>query len=102
MQDLQFDIVTRELVMKNNDFVLTANPSVQNGGNLLYSRGANPLLPMFGIGLIPEIIEGNPKVLTYEMNRWKFQAIQDGATLAEWTATPSARNSTTLTDISYI
>lgn len=102
MQDLQFDIVTRELVMDKNDFVITKNPSIQNGGNLLYSRGANPLLPMYGIGLIPEVIEGNAKVLTYEMNRWKFQAVQDGATLAQWTATPGQRNSSTEIDISYL
>lgn len=102
MQDLKFDIVTRELVMKNNDFVLTPNPSIQNGGILCYSRGANPLRPTFGIGLIPEVIDGNPKVLTYELNRWKFQAIQDGATFAEWTADPSARNSDVDTKISYL
>jgi hypothetical protein len=102
MKDLQFDIITREIVMVNNDFATTKNPSIQNGGILLYSKGANPLLPLFGIGLIPEVIEGNAKVLTYEMNRWKFQAVQDGATLAQWSAIPGARNTNTEIDISYI
>lgn len=102
MNDLEFDIVTRELVMVKGDFATTTNPSVQNGGSILYSRGANPLAPMIGIGLIPEVIEGTPKVLTYELNRWQSMAYADGATLAQWTAIPSPRNSDVLTDISYL
>lgn len=86
MNDIAFDITTREIFMQKDDFLTTTNPSVQNGGILLYGRGMNPLLPMFGIGLIPEVIEGNTRDFTYELNRWQAMAILDGATLAKWTA----------------
>lgn len=103
MQDLHFDLPTRELTMKNNDFVLTANPSVQNGGNLLYSKGANPELPMFGIGLIPDVINGPTRGLVFQLNRWKAQAILDGATLAEWSGVNTSQTTANFeVDISYL
>ncbi len=84
MKCLQFDVKTREVVRRNNDFVLTDNPSQQNAGIILFSKGAFPLNPMLGIGLIPQVINGPAPVFTFEMNRWQFQVINDGATLARW------------------
>lgn len=103
MLDIAFDIGTREIVLKNNDFKLTDNPSVQNGGIIEASKGANPLQPMLGIGLLPGIIGGPVRRLTYEMNRWRAQVVADGATLAIWTPGPMiARNATVKTKISYL
>jgi len=102
MQDIWFDIVAREIVLQNNDFELTTNPSVQNGGNVLYSRAANPLAPMVGIGIL-EIIGGNGSKAAYEMNRWQAQMITDGATLAVWTATNEPGNNIEIsTEQSYL
>lgn len=83
MLDINFDITTREIVMKNNDFTTTENPSVQNGGNILYSRCANSLQPMTGIGIL-EIIGANGSKAAFEMNRWQAQTLNDGATIAKW------------------
>lgn len=100
--DLQFDVVNRELIMKNNDFATTTNPSVQNGGILAYSRGANPLAPMFGIGLVPQVINGPAPNLAVELNRWVVQAFQDGATLCKWTGQAVAREADVDLKISYL
>jgi len=103
MKDIAFDIGTREIVMKNNDFATTANPSVQNGGIILMSKGANPRVPWKGIGLLPGIIEAASTVLTYDMNRWKAQVINDGATLAKWSAKVSSKGVADFkTDINYL
>lgn len=103
MLDIVFDIGTREIVLKNNDFKLTDNPSVQNGGIIEASKGANPLQPTLGIGLLPGIIGGPSRRITYEMNRWRTQVIADGATLAKWTPGPMVgRNVTVKSEISYL
>lgn len=84
MKCLKFDPATREIVRKNNDFVLTDNPSAQNAGIILFSKGAFPLDPMLGIGLVPQVINGPAPAFTFEMNRWQAQVINDGATRARW------------------
>lgn len=95
MMDLLFDITQREIVLSkgsHGDFVTTSNPSVQNGGMLLFSRGCNLSNPMMGIG-IEEIVNagaGAPTA-TYEMNRWKAQVALDGGK-ATWSSIPSANN----------
>jgi hypothetical protein len=87
----------------NSDFEMTNNPSVQNGGNLLYSEGANPLAPMFGVGLIPEVIGGPVPDFVVEMNRWVSQALLDGATLSRWSTKPvNGNNISMLTEVSYL
>lgn len=101
MNDILFDVSTREIVMVGNDFAQTPDPSVQNGGILLYGRCFNPLLPMFGIGLTPEIINGNTRDLTYEQNRWVSQAVLDGATIASWSGTTTPQNANIVNNISY-
>lgn len=82
MLDLLFDITKREIVLSkgtHGDFVTTTNPSIQNGGGLAYSRGANLRKPMMGIG-IEEIVNAGAGVstATAEMNRWKSQVALDG------------------------
>lgn len=88
--------------MVANDFGLTQNPSVQNGGILLYGRCFSPLEPMFGIGLIPEIINGPAPALAYEENRWVSQATIDGATIAKWSSTLAPGGANTFNDVSYL
>jgi hypothetical protein len=97
MQDIEFDITVREVVLVaplfsgNFDFALIQNPSVQNGGNILYSRCANPLAPMIGIGIL-EIIGANGSKAALEMNRWQAMTKNDGATIVKWTATNEPGN----------
>lgn len=90
MQDFLFDIVAREIVLTDGthgDFVTTTNPSVQDGGAILYSRGVNLRNPMVGID-IDSIVNGGAGSPTpaFDLNRWKSQALTDGATTAKWTA----------------
>lgn len=84
MKDIWFDISTREIRMKNNDFSTTDNPSVQNGGIIECGKGINPEQPQLGVGILPGIQGGPVDRFVYEMNRWKAQCIEDGATLAYW------------------
>jgi len=102
MKDFFFDIQTREFLLDANGIATTNNPSVQNGGIFLASSGANPQLPMLGIGLIPQVINGSESQLTYELNRWISQVKQDGATLATWTARKIPGGNDVVTKISYI
>lgn len=87
MNDIRFNIATREIdfTPDGSDFAVTSNPSVQNGGILLYSLGAFPLTPMLGVGLVPQVINGARRDFIYCLNRWQQQGYQDGATLAKWT-----------------
>lgn len=106
MYDLQFDITTREIVLSDPlgseslDVVTTDNPSVQNGGILLYARCPNVVYPMFGIG-IEDIMNTNSAAAAFEMNRWQQQAKLDGATIAKWTATTQGNEITLSQKISY-
>lgn len=88
--------------MVGNDFGQTTNPSVQNGGILLYGRCFSTLKPMFGIGMIPEIINGPAQDLAYEENRWVSQATIDGATLASWSSQLAPGGADTFNDIDYL
>jgi len=105
MEDLNFDIVARDLVMTPDmDFAITENPSVQNAGIIQYSRVSFPTNPMLGIGMEDAVNANNTKT-AYEMNRWQAQCIQDGATLAKWSSSIISGGSITtvkiLTQISY-
>jgi hypothetical protein len=102
LQDIKFDIVTREIVMKDNDFALQTNPSVQNGGIALYSRADNLRFPMFGVG-VEDMMNANMTRVAYEMNRWKVMASNDGAIIARWSAVPIAGSQVGIsTDVSYL
>lgn len=104
--DISFDITQREISMfgsgASSDFQTTTNPSVQNGGIALFSLCADPLFPMFGIGLVPQIINGPQTDLAYELNRWVAMAILDGATLAKWTSVQQGGNAVPDIQISYL
>ena len=100
MFDLKFDIVTREIVWTNNDFVIETNPSEQNAGILLYSRVAIIQSPISGIGLEQVINSGLSKT-TYEMNRWQQQVKQDGASIATWGAITNGNDVAINTNVSY-
>ena len=92
MFDIEFDITTREIFFNDGpsgDFISTTNPSVQNGGILLYARTPNLTNPILGIG-IEQIMNSNSANATFEMNRWKAQAVTDGATIATWEGTQIA------------
>lgn len=106
MQDILFDIITREVVMfkeatPTEDMKLTSNPSVQNGGILLFSRCANVTNPIPGIGM-EQVMNGNSYNATFEMNRWKQQCLADGATLATWNGVTENNVLKFTTDQSYI
>lgn len=102
MLDIQFDITTREIVMKNNDFALQSNPSVQNGGIALYSRADILSAPMFGIG-VEDMMNADMTKVAFEMNRWKTMVSNDGAVIARWTAVPLAGNEVGISqEISYV
>lgn len=101
MFDIKFDITNREVFMLNGDFVATSNPSVQNGGILLYGRCIDPINPTVGIG-IEEGINANGNKMAFELNRWQSMAIADGATIAKWTASNNGNDADILTDISYL
>lgn len=90
MNDILFDVVTREMVMQNNDFAITSNPSIQNGGIIQYSRCSFLSTPMLGIGM-EDLINSATVKTAYEMNRWQQQCKQDTATIAKWTATQTGQ-----------
>lgn len=100
MNDLLFDIVTREVVIKANDFETTVNPSVQNGGILLYSRCSNLSAPMVGIGIL-EIINGPLSRMVFEMNRWQQQLVNDGGR-GKWSSKPIAGAQEIDTQVNYL
>ena len=107
MYDLQFDIETRELVLtaplgsESLDVVTTNNPSVQNGGILLYGRCINCVYPMFGVG-IEDAINSTTSNAAYEMNRWQQMCKNDGGTLVKWTATQQGPNYEIVQEVSYL
>lgn len=102
MEDVKFDIVTREIVMHDNDFALQSNPSVQNGGIALYSRADNLRFPMFGVG-VEDMMNANMTKVAFEMNRWKAMVSDDGATIVRWSAVPLAGSEVGIsTEVSYL
>jgi len=81
MNDITFDINTRDLVISSGDFATTGNPSVQNGSIIKEARCLSPLSPIWGIGLM-DIINAPVEKTNYEMSRWSQQAKDDGAVKA--------------------
>lgn len=90
MLDFKFDMVNREIVLgPDGDFVLTTNPSVQNGGSLAYSSGASVAHPEAGVD-IERLLNGGAgtPAPALELNRWQTQTEADGATIALWESNP--------------
>lgn len=100
MQDIFFDIVNREIVLSANDFETTVNPSIQNGGIILYSRGAHLQTPMVGISIL-EVINSDRLKRTYELNRWQQQVVEDGGK-ARWSIPATANPDGIFTEVNYL
>lgn len=102
MIDFEFNIITREIVVKNGDFFETNNPSVQYGGIIEYARAFNVYFPTLGVG-IQDIVNSATNDLAFLMNRWKQQVTSDGAKKAKWSYVTGAGNSIELlTQIDYV
>lgn len=100
MKDLYYDIEAQDLVVKNGDFVLTDNPSVQNGGIILLARGPNSLNPILGIN-VRQIQGGSLLQANYEMNRWKKQVFSDGGRASVTSLSDLAGNTKFNWQVSY-
>ena len=81
--DLNFDTVTREMVIVNGDFSLIENASVQKGNIIQYSAGAFVQTPALGVGM-ENIINAKMAKVSVEMNRWREQCLADSAQKADW------------------
>lgn len=106
MFDILFDIVKQEIVFSSDgdpssDFETTDNPSVQNGGILLYARVPNNQSIMSGIGFGEQVMSGKMDKVAFELSRWQAQATLDGATLASWTAKNNGNTGIIQTNVSY-
>lgn len=100
MKDLYYDIEAQDLVVQNGDFVLTDNPSTQNGGIILLARGINSKNPILGIN-VEQIRSGSVLQANYEMNRWKQQVIADGGRASVTSKTDMAGNTMFNWQVSY-
>ena len=99
MNDIFFDITTMELVIKDGDFVLNPNPSVQNGGLILYTKNAFLNTPLLGIGINSmRNLSKNDNLKS--LYTWQQQVIADGAESASATQTPNSKN-LNIYDINY-
>jgi hypothetical protein len=101
MGDLQFNAETRDLVIKNGDFVLETDPSVQNGAIIRDAHCFSIRYPIYGIGL-QRLINANISTINYEMNRWIQQVKTDGAKKASFTASITNGVATVENSISYV
>jgi hypothetical protein len=103
MNDIHFNIKTKDIVLdSNNEFEFTANPSIQNGGIIQFSRCSFISNPMLGIGMT-DLINAATSKTAYEMNRWQQQCVNDQASFAKWTSKNLAGNTIEIdTEISYL
>lgn len=99
MRSLQFDTETREIVLSNGKTQTTNNPSIQNGIIIRDARCINVYSPVLGIGLNP--INSQSDKIVFQLNKWKTQCLQDGATTAEFDLNMTGVSNVT-TDIDYI
>jgi hypothetical protein len=86
MKDIGFNIDIMEINVVDGDFGVTDNPSTQNGGLILYTKNIVLRRPLLGVGIINSM-QGNQQDVIRELNRWKAQAMQDGAKTANYTKT---------------
>ena len=104
MEDILFDIVTREIVITgqgdNSDFELTQNPSVQNGGIIMYGRGFNIYSPIYGIA-VQEFLNGNMTNAAVQLARWKQMVQADGGK-GTYVSSPNPREIDFKIDVDYL
>jgi len=95
MNDIVWDVEQRDISFGPDglagDFLLTTNPSTQNGGILLEARCMNILQCQFGIGFNSQVLGGNTAGAAFQMNRWVQQIFSDGAT-GSWQPLPPVEN----------
>ena len=101
MTDLLFDPVTRDLVIKDGDFVVTDNPSIQNGEVMKNAHAFSTRNPIYGIGL-ERVINSGLSTVNFEMNRWQAQCLQDKATKASFKASQNNNITDIEIQISYV
>jgi len=103
MNDIGFDIEKREVILKDGDFFIADNPSVQNGGIILETKNAFVSNPTLGVGILG--VMGAPvSQVSFEMNRWKSQCLNDGAKKASYKIIATNNDYSEIkitTDISY-
>lgn len=103
MEDILFDLVSREIVFSgsgnNSDFDLTQNPSVQNGGVIMYGRAFNIYQPIYGIG-VEEFMNGNMTNAAAQLARWKQQVQADGGK-GSYTSKPIPNDIDFTIDVEY-
>jgi len=99
MKALQFNTETREIVLSNGKTQTTPNPSIQNGIIIRDARCVNVYSPILGVGFNP--INSQENSIVYQLNKWKKQCLQDGATTAEFDLANNGISNVT-TDIDYI
>ena len=102
MEDILFDPITREIQFENGDFALTEDPSIQNGMILKDSTCANIYFPTLGVGVNENLMNSPIEKVISLMNIWKIQALQDGATRANYKANQSNNNVDIEIDVSYL
>lgn len=83
MRDLNYNIETGEVVLKNGDFDIIANSSVQNGSIMLQGHGFNCFYPTYGVGL-NNFLGSSLSNVALKLNLWQQQCKNDGAKLAQW------------------
>lgn len=93
MSDLRFNIETMDLEIKNGDFVLETNPSVQNGGIILKAKNFNVLNITLGVG-IAGVLESSQDVAFSYLNKWKSQVYSDGGKFATWSVDTTGKFNT--------
>lgn len=82
--DIEFDVVTREIIFApNGDFSTVDNPSTQNGAILLEARCMNITNPSYGIGFNSQIIGSDSAQAAFQLNRWAAMVGQDNGR-AKW------------------
>lgn len=93
IQDIKFDPIKRNLVIQDDDFVMTdtVDASTQNGTILLEARAMNLIQPQYGIGFDSQVQGGDVANATFEMNRCVGQVKDDGGQ-ASWRSIPPPPN----------
>lgn len=92
MNDIVFDTNVRDILFApDGDFLLTSNPSVQNGSILLQARCMNILQPQFGIGYNSQVLGSDETQAAFQLNRWIAQINSDNGT-GSWIKIPNPPN----------
>lgn len=100
MKDLSYNIELQDWDFANGDFVVTDNPSVQNGGIILLTRAFNINNLILGIG-INQIRGGSVAQANFEMNRWKQQINSDGGSAGVTTTKDQSGNAIFSWEVNY-